>query len=121
MKMRRFAYVWWCWASTMGLLAPSRAHAQSPPARPAFDVASIKPIPRCLGGIGLNNSAPGRLAFPCISLQGLVWWAYTRFDGLRYAPRYMNIVGLQDWMTLEHFDIDARAEGHAHIAEMAGP
>jgi len=33
----------------------------------------------------------------------------------------MNIVGLQDWMTLEHFDIDARAEGHAHIAEMAGP
>lgn len=117
---RRFALV--ALSSMMGLCAPGSGSAQPPKAKPEFEVASLKLSPRCLDNVALSRSTPGRLVLPCISLRNLVWTAYGRFDGLMYSAKpYLRVVGGPDWAASEHYQIFAKADNGAHIAEMAGP
>jgi uncharacterized protein (TIGR03435 family) len=95
--------------------------AQSQPARPEFAVASIKVSPRCMAGIGLNRSTPGTPFLPCVSLRGLVLIAYGRLEGGPFPARFPEILGGPDWTLLEHFEVMAKADSQAHIAQMAGP
>lgn len=108
--------------SLVELLAPTGAWSQSVPVRPKFEVASIKPSPGpCVETPALNRSVPGRLFLPCISLLRLVGMAYSQFDGLKYSSRGLRVLGGPDWVETAHYEIVAKPEGTAHIAEMAGP
>jgi len=87
--------------------------AQSQPATPAaFDVASVKPNNSSDIGMGFRV-LPNRLTASNISLQGLIAIAY---DLPFQSDR---ISGGPDWVRSERFDIEAKMEMPAGIADKA--
>lgn len=83
MKMRNFTGL----VALGGLLLPPAWGQGQPaaPARPQFDVASLKPNNGCESTprVGNLSPSPGRLEMPCVTLQGLLQSAYGTFgDGV---------------------------------------
>jgi uncharacterized protein (TIGR03435 family) len=67
---------------------------------PAFEVASVKPN-RSLGGISSIRPSAGRVSMENVSLQKVLLNAYGIPDERAYT------ISGPDWLTTEHFDIDA--------------
>jgi uncharacterized protein (TIGR03435 family) len=89
------------------MLAISVALAQSQtnqPARPAFDVASIKPAPPGGPEIGYRFEPGGRTVVSHFSLGSLI------LVGWRILP--FQIVGGPAWLYSERYDIEAKAAGN---------
>jgi uncharacterized protein (TIGR03435 family) len=107
-------------AITLPLLAVS-VFAQAP-ARPEFEVASIKPAPNCGGGRG-GGPSPGRLNLPCTNLRNLIRIAYAIFAaGGKITPTPIEFLGGPAWLDSENFEIDAKAaNADAPLGQMAGP
>jgi uncharacterized protein (TIGR03435 family) len=97
------------------------SHAQTP--RPQFEVASIKRNTECGnrrgGGV---PPAPGRLNLPCQTAMGLIQSAYFAFaDGVHLNLSIPDISGAPGWAQVDTYDLNAKAEDHAPVAQMAGP
>jgi uncharacterized protein (TIGR03435 family) len=74
---------------------------------PTFEVASIRLHVGAFMGVGIKPSGPN-VAMEAMSLQNLVGYAY---DLKPY-----QILGGPAWVTVDRFDISARAEGDAALA-----
>lgn len=102
------------------LIAP-HCRAQSTPAPPAFDVASIKLNTKCDSG-GLNGMSPGRLDLPCMSLRALIRMAYgNMIVAGGFNSRRLEVLGGPGWLDSERYDIAAKAEGNPSQADLLGP
>jgi uncharacterized protein (TIGR03435 family) len=102
-----------------------RAQLESPPARPKFDVVSIKTCKS--GAMAPGGPSPGSLHIGCGILAstdntGLIQVAYNRYaSGRRTAYGVIPIEGGPDWIHSEAFEIDAKSEGHPSFQMMEGP
>jgi uncharacterized protein (TIGR03435 family) len=98
--------------------------AQSPEARPRFEVASVK---RSLSGCDHGRGGgvappPGRLRVSCIAVKDLIQAAYGTFaDGPTPAAFVPDVVGAPDWVDTDLYDLDALPSGPATIDQMYGP
>jgi len=101
------------------------AAAQSPDARPRFEVISVKANRTgCAHGRGGGSGAPapGRLRVTCIAVKDLIQAAYGTFaNGPAPAPYVPDVVGAPDWIDTELYDIEAVPPGRATIDQMYGP
>jgi uncharacterized protein (TIGR03435 family) len=113
----------------IGVIDAPLIRAQSA-SRPQFEVASIK---RCADddvapggrGGGRPSFSPGRMTLNCISVMGLIDFAYQiyangsnpNFQKLRRVP----IEGGPGWISSEQYTINAKAEGNANAYMMQGP
>jgi uncharacterized protein (TIGR03435 family) len=103
------------------LFAVPYGEAQSTPAPPAFDVASIKLNPKCEGG-GLNGMSPGRLDLSCAPLRSLIRIAYGNvITGGTFASRRLEVLGGPEWLDKDRYDISAKVEGSASQEQILGP
>ena len=85
--------------------------AAAPAQRPAFEVVSIKlnRSGNLNGGMGPRGS---RLVATNVTLNTLLLYAYSRSE----APLLdSQIMGLPNWAAVDHYDIEAKAEGGALI------
>src|SRR4051794_9935062 len=93
-----------------------QAQPVSSPAKPKFDVVSIKPCKS--GSTNGGDSSPGRLSIGCalvadVDNLGLIQQAYNRYaDGRLTSAQIIPIEGGPDWLHSEKFGIDAKADGH---------
>jgi uncharacterized protein (TIGR03435 family) len=125
MKTRNSA---WSMAAVV-LLLPAAGSQQIPatPARPQFEVASLKPNNGCENTpprSGPLSPSPGRLEMPCVTLQGLIQTAYGTFgDGATIDPQPLHMEGGPAWMRSERFSLSAKAEanGPTRTEMLAGP
>ncbi|HLK64127.1 MAG TPA: TIGR03435 family protein [Bryobacteraceae bacterium] len=98
--------------------------AQSPDARPHFEVASVKRnLSGCANGRGGNAAPPpGRLRVSCIAVKDLIQAAYGTFaNGPTPAPFVPDVAGAPDWVDTDLYDVDAVPSGPATIDRMYGP
>ena len=86
----------WLTASPLGAQAP-----QTPPAAPAFEVASIKPNNSGDGRVLLGNQ-PGRFTATNVTLRLLIRNAYQLQD--------FQITGGPSWLNSDHYDIVAKID-----------
>jgi uncharacterized protein (TIGR03435 family) len=111
--------------SVAGLWAQGPAAGRSgSPARPKFEVASIReckdadrPPP--------SFSSPGRLALGCVNLKTVILLAYEVFasgkaDPLNLMPS-TPVEGDPAWVRSARYSIDAKADGPQSAAMMRGP
>jgi uncharacterized protein (TIGR03435 family) len=85
----------------LGILAICFASGEP---RPAFEVASIKPVDRTgVSGHGSMSQSGSRITFNGYTLTGLLMYAYD--------VRNYQIVGGSGWMSSDTFIINAKAEG----------
>jgi len=125
-------------ASTIALAIPVtigivNIHAQTKPATPKFEVASVK---RCnlddppagqrgaRGGGGLGDS--GLFRTPCVPLQSLIRMAYIHYADGRALPegsmlKEMPVQGLPDWTGSDRYTIEAKPASPQTLGMMAGP
>ncbi len=105
------------------VLSGTLNQAQTPAARPRFEVASIKRNTSCGGRRGGGGApTPGRLNMECATLQTLIENAYYVFaDGVSMNPKSIEISGGPSWMVSDTYEISAKAEDGAPFAKMAGP
>ena len=107
---------------TPAVLAQSAASAPGSPARPAFDVASIKPNLDCPGDHQDEQFSPGRVSVTCITLRNLIQAAYGTFaNGPNSIPKRLRLFGAPDWMGSSRYTITAKAQGEAPMDQMFGP
>jgi uncharacterized protein (TIGR03435 family) len=102
----------------------SVARGQGQPARPQFEVASLKPNPGCENTFrgGNISPSPGRLEMPCSTLAGLIQSAYGTFaDGVTIDPQPLHMEGGPSWMRSERFTVSARSDGPVRAETLAGP
>jgi uncharacterized protein (TIGR03435 family) len=93
------------------LTAPSRLLAQSPGARPEFEVASVKlSLDETTPGVDFEWPPGGRLRARRNSAYDFIQHAYD--------VRYYQILGAPDWMNSTRFDVDAKADGNPGREEM---
>lgn len=101
------------------------AWAQAQPARPAFDVASIKVNTKCdVNGRSGGGSTPGRIALECADLRDLILTAYGIYgNGPNPDPGSfrMQVMGGPPWMDSTRYDVIAKPAANATTAEMYGP
>ena len=103
------------WFAAIALAARAQA-----PARPHFEVATVKLNTRCNGGGSMP--AHGRFQMDCASPQALIEMAYAWLsDGGTLQPRLIDIVGAPAWVETDQYQINAKAEGDASLAQMGGP
>ena len=58
----------------------------------------------------------------CVPLQTLIENAYQLFaDGVSMSQQTVDIIGGPSWVTLDRYDVSAKAENDAPFAQMAGP
>jgi uncharacterized protein (TIGR03435 family) len=106
----------------MCVMSATPSRAQTPAARPRFEVASVKRNLSCGGRRGGGPPTPGRLTMECATPQTMIENAYAIFaDGLTMSSRTIEISGGPSWMLSETYDIAAKAEDGAGYAQMAGP
>ena len=94
----------------IGLLNAPPSRAQTKPAaaaRPAFEVASIKPSEPGGRGIQIRISPGGRFNCKNVTTKMLIQQAFGVQD--------FQISGGPGWLTSEHYDIVAKAEGDEQI------
>jgi uncharacterized protein (TIGR03435 family) len=85
---------------------------QLPPARSGFEVASVKPAADA-DGRSLLQAVPGRLITTNLALRRLILIAYGMQD--------YQLVGDPSWLSSEHYDIVAKADGNTSVQQMEGP
>jgi uncharacterized protein (TIGR03435 family) len=107
-------------------LAIAVAQAQTSSAvRPKFEVASIKLDKTCDGRVGHDTPpvvSPGRLQLNCLSLERLIQFAYVSFaNGVRFSRQVLEITGGPNWIRSNQYDLVAKAETNAGVAQMSGP
>lgn len=106
----------------INVIGASLGRGQAPAARPRFEVASVKRNMSCGGRRSGGPPTPGRLTMECATLQTLIENAYYIFaDGRSVNPKTIEISGGPNWMLSDTYDIAAKAEDSAGIAQMAGP
>ena len=96
----------------------------SPPARPQFEVASLKPNNGCENTPRSGNlsPSPGRLEMPCVTLQSLIQSAFGTFgDGVSINAQPLHMEGGPSWMRSEHYSLTAKADGPVRTEMLAGP
>jgi uncharacterized protein (TIGR03435 family) len=116
----------WPMVAVALLLPAARSQEQPPaPARPQFEVASLKPnngcedMPRKAAPF---SPSPGRLEMPCVTLAGLLRAAYFTFgDGVTINPQPPHMEGGPTWMGSEYYSLSAKADGPARTEMLAGP
>ena len=110
-----------------GLLLLCAALSQgqtSPPDRPRFEVASLKPNDGCenIPRVGNFSPSPGRLEIPCVTLQSLIQMAYGTFgDDAAMNPAPLHMEGGPSWMQSEHYSLSAKEEGPVRTELLGGP
>ncbi|HWC95495.1 MAG TPA: TIGR03435 family protein [Candidatus Sulfopaludibacter sp.] len=101
------------------------AMAQTPEAKPSFEVASVKLGTDCNAGRGrgmVGRPSPGRLNMQCATVESLIQGAYIIFaHGNTPMMRRIEITGGPAWMKTEMYTVAAKAEGAATLPEMYGP
>lgn len=95
------------------------------PARPQFEVASIRPNPGCDDKprpAAPFSPSPGRLEMPCVTLASLLRAAYGTFgDGVTINPQPLHMEGGPSWMQSEYYNLSAKADSPARTELLAGP
>jgi uncharacterized protein (TIGR03435 family) len=112
--------------SVAGLWSQKLASGQTvPPAKPKFEVASIK---ECKGADHAppSTSSPGRLGLSCWPLMRLIQEAYEVFASGEVDPRnpsfpFAPVEGAPNWVNSVRYSIDAKAEAPERGAMMRGP
>ena len=90
--------------------------------RPAFEAATVKPNPNCADGRGGGAPATGRLNVTCLAARDMIQIAYGMFaDGMKQNPHRPQVFDGPGWIDSETFDIVAKAEDNAPVAQMYGP
>jgi uncharacterized protein (TIGR03435 family) len=96
--------------------------------RPQFELASVKfstgcgRAPNDPGPRGPGVSSPGRLEIHCETVEALIERAYVGFaNGISFNRAELEIRGGPEWIRSDRYDIVAKAEGAAHVAQMSGP
>jgi uncharacterized protein (TIGR03435 family) len=100
-------------------LAAARIQAQSTPQRAAFEVASIKLNKNCGAGAVRPRISPGGITLPCLSVRILIRLAYSAFSGADLNARLMQVLNGPSWIDTDRYDISAKPEAKATLAEMA--
>jgi len=109
------------WIVFAVLLLASRGYAQSTPARPAFEVASVKLVANCDAAGAQAGVSPGRVDLPCVTVRALIRAAYGLLAGPNVGSRRLEVVGGPSWIDTDHYDISAKAEGGASGPQMMSP
>jgi len=94
------------------------------PARPQFEVASLKPNGGCENTPRSGNlsPSPGRLEMPCANVQTLIRMAFGTFrDGVSINSELLHMEGGPSWMRSEHYSLSAKADGPVRTEMLAGP
>jgi len=81
------------------------------PARPKFEVATIKLNTDCGNGVRNDPVSPGRLGLVCRSSRLLIEIAY----------KIPKALGGPAWLDSDLYDLNAKAEGNAPLDQMGGP
>lgn len=94
--------------------------------RPQFEVASVKLDKTCAEyRVGHDTPlvlSPGRLQMNCMSLDRLVELAYVSFaNGISFSRQVLDITGGPSWIHSDQYDVAAKAENNARVAQMSGP
>lgn len=103
--------------------APGQERSAAPP-KPQFEVASLKPNNGCqdIPRSGNLSPSPGRLAMPCVNLQGLIQAAFGTFgDGVSINTQPLRTEGDPSWMQSEFYSLSAKADGPVRTEMLAGP
>jgi uncharacterized protein (TIGR03435 family) len=119
MKMLDSAWL----VAVIAVLLPA-ARTQEQPARPQFEVASLKPNSGCENTPRAGNlsPSPGRLEMPCVDLQNLIQAAFGTFgDGVSINTQPLHMEGGPSWMQSEHYSLSAKADGPVRTEMLAGP
>jgi uncharacterized protein (TIGR03435 family) len=82
---------------------------QTPPAAPAFEVASLK-VSRAPPGSDSSNSTLGSLSMRNMTLRA--------FIGMAYNLRESQVLGGPKWLDSDRYDIDAKSAGAARYPEL---
>jgi bla regulator protein BlaR1 len=105
-------------------------HPAPAPARPRFDVVSIKPCkPDTANGPAVvrDGLSPGRLREDCAVVAdtdntGIIQRAYNRYaSGRLTSLKLIPIEGGPDWIQSEAFEIEAKSDGQPSLLMMEGP
>jgi uncharacterized protein (TIGR03435 family) len=94
------------------ILNVAPGNAQSPAARPEFEVASIK-LNTGGGTAAYIRAQPGRLVMTNFSVRQLILSAHGVQD--------YQITGEPSWTGSDRYDIEAKAEGNPPVNQMTGP
>jgi len=92
--------------------------AQSLASAPKFEVATIKLSDCDFSRFVPVAPAPGRLNRNCVHLRDLIQQAYGHY---RFNPLRDQVLGGPGWLDSDFYDIVAKAEGTATMAQMTGP
>jgi uncharacterized protein (TIGR03435 family) len=110
---RSFAFVT---LTVMALLTTPRSHAQPSPARPAFEVASIKLNNACDGRHGRGGGfSPGGYSTSCVPLRVLIRIAYGKPAYGLANPRQIEVLGGPAWLDSEEYDVVAKGTNVASL------
>jgi uncharacterized protein (TIGR03435 family) len=107
----------------IGVVNAPLIRAQSA-ARGQFEVASLKPDNGCENQRRFGNlsPSPGRLEMPCVTLRGLVQYAWGMFrDGATVNLEPLHIEGGPAWIQSERYSLTAKAETAVRTETLAGP
>lgn len=87
-------------------IAGTVAVAQTPasPARPSFDVVSIKRSPKDADGTRWGSQPGGLWIMRNLAVSVIIREAY--------PAQARDLIGAADWVTSERYDVDAKAEGN---------
>jgi uncharacterized protein (TIGR03435 family) len=110
--------------AAMAVMSALAGMAQTPDAKPAFEVASVKLDANCGAGLGrgmVGRPSPGRLNMQCTTVENLIQGAYIVFaNGNTPNLRRIEITGGPAWIKSEMYTVSAKAEGAATLPEMYG-
>jgi uncharacterized protein (TIGR03435 family) len=110
--------------AAMAVMSALAGMAQTPDAKPAFEVASVKLDANCGAGRGrgmVGRPSPGRLNMQCTTVENLIQGAYIVFaNGNTPNLRRIEITGGPAWIKSEMYTVSAKAEGAATLPEMYG-
>jgi uncharacterized protein (TIGR03435 family) len=94
------------------IVAVGFSQAQSPGARPQFEVASIKPHPGIGNLVRIQPYPGGRLVVENLFLRLLMQNAY--------GVQPFQISGGPDWINSERYDVEAKSDGSPSGKQMTG-
>jgi uncharacterized protein (TIGR03435 family) len=92
--------------------APAFCQTQQQPARPEFEVASIRPH-ASTDNKAFVQALQGRLVMVNFSLKQLILFAYD-------VPNN-QVLGVHGWMDSNRFDIQAKTKSNATVKQVEGP
>jgi uncharacterized protein (TIGR03435 family) len=113
-----------CVLAAAGISTSPLMRAQSPAARPEFEVASVKlNTTGCANGRGGGGAPPsGRISVTCIAMKDLIQAAYGTFaNGPNMNPGTLQVLGAPGWVDSDSYDIEAKPAGNATVDQMYGP